>query len=557
MTERSSPQKFITPTHKPVSFADELLNLLTIRNLDVLLRKALGVAVRSLEAEAGSILFEAGSMRRLRAGIFRQNVANHIDYWEQAVQQRLQEDSAQPFKEMPAAFTHELETGQLLINQPILRNTKVMGGCLSLIIPNGKLNISRRATLTKVAEITGHMASLIADMELAQRRLKQLNVVYQVGQALVTTFDLQKLLNDTMQLATNVIDAAAASLMLIDESTQELVLEIAPWAKSRGIRKLRTPLGEGIAGWVARSGQPIVINEPRTDPRFSYQADMRTGFLMQSIVAVPLQIKGRVIGVLELLNKYSGDGFSQEDLRVLTAVAAHAAIAIENARLYEQVRNDHDRMIAAQEEIRQAAANQLHDGPLQYFSAISMGLDHLEHVATAATPEAIQASVKTLRNLVEQASQDTRQVLSRLRSVNLDEQGLIATLKQYVQQLQDSEPFTVHFQTVAHLNYDRQVARTILAIIQAGINNIQQHAEAKNVGLSVAVKTGRCLITLKDDGVGFDTAILKNDSGRRVAVGIATMYEQAQTIHARLQIKSQTEPPHHGTTITLLLAAPA
>jgi GAF domain-containing protein len=93
--------------------------------------------------------------------------------------------------------------------------------------------------------------------------------------------------------------------------------------------------------------------------------DVRTGFLTQSIAAVPLKIKGRVIGVLEVLNKYAGDGFTQEVVRLMEAMAAQAAIAVENARLYQKVRQERDYIIKAQENVRHELARNLHDGPVQ------------------------------------------------------------------------------------------------------------------------------------------------------------------------------------------------
>jgi signal transduction histidine kinase len=413
----------------------------------------------------------------------------------------------------------------------------------------------QRSLLVRVTHGVGQLAALMADFETSQQRLNQVGVFHQVGQALVTTFDLNKLLSDTMQLAANVIDAGAASLMLIDEEKQELVFEVSHGSSSHRLRQQRIPLDEGIAGWVARNGYPVIVNDARADPRFSHRVDVRTGFLTQSIAAVPLKIKGRVIGVLEVLNKYSGDGFSDEDIRMMSSIAAQATIAIENARLYQQVSQERDHIIKAQEDVRRELARKLHDGPIQLLSAISMSLDHLERL-NKVKPEAVNNEINALRNLVRQATRDARNVLFELRPVVLETQGLIAALAEYVNQLRNLESFVVHFSSVRHVNYDSTVAGTIFSIVQEAINNIKRHANARNVWFTLEVRNDRLIVTLRDDGEGFDVAAIEANYDKRGSLGILNMRERAHLIEADLQIQSRIQSPQRGTLVQLNIPLP-
>lgn len=553
-----SPEKSIQPAEAPKpSVVDELFDLAATRNLDTLLRKALGMVVRIVGAEAGSILVQTQSTHRVRSGAFRQEALNRIEHWEAVISRRLQD----AVLIIPGTTTLPISISKLagnqlaLINVPLLQDTRVIGSLSLVLSPGQELAEPQQNLLTRIAKGMGQMASLVSDLELAQQRLNQMSLFYQVGQALVTTFDINKLLSDTMQLAADVIDAGAASLMLIDEDREELVFEVSHGSRSKMLRQQRIPLDEGIAGWVARNGYPVIVNDARTDPRFSHRVDVRTGFLTQSIAAVPLKIKGRIIGVLEVLNKYSGAGFNQEDVRLMSSIAAQAAIALENARLYQQVRQERDHIIKAQEDVRRELARKLHDGPVQLLSAISMSLDHLERL-NEVKPEAVHNEINALRNLVRQATRDARNVLFELRPIILETQGLVAALEEYVSQLRSSESFDIHFKTIEEVGYDAKVAGTIFSIAQEAINNIKRHANARNVWFLLEPKNNRFIVTVRDDGEGFDVEKIEASYDRRGSFGLINMRERAQLIEAELHIQSRQDAPNRGTTVQLILPSP-
>ncbi len=534
-----------------------LFELAASRDLEGTLRKALNLAMQAFQAKAGSIVFLDQAPHQLRAGAFRPEALARIGRWEEVIIRRLQDTVWR----IPTAVTLPVSTARLaqsrltLVNIPLLCERRVVGSLSLALPPDCELSDPQRQLLVHLAQGTGYIATLVADLALAQRRLNQMSVFYQVGQALVTTFDINKLLSDAMQLAANVIDAGAASLMLIDEEHSELVFEITHGSRGQMLRQQRIPLDEGIAGWVARHGRPVIANEARTDPRFSHRVDVRTGFLTQSIAAVPLKIKGRVIGILEVLNKYSGAGFDEEDIRLMTSIAAQAAIALENARLYQEVRLERDLIIKAQEDVRRELARKLHDGPIQLLSATSMSLDHLERL-TQVKPEAVRNEIHALRNLVHQATRDARTLLFELRPIILETQGLVAAFEQYVNQLRNSENFTIHFKTVPQIDYDTRVAGTIFSIIQEAVNNIRRHANAHNVWLVLEIKNNRFTITARDDGNGFDVNKVDTDYDRRISLGILNMRERAKLIEAELRIESRTVPPYRGTSVQLVLPLP-
>lgn len=537
---------------------DELFDLAASRNLDVMLGKALRMTIRLLGAEAGSVLFQAQAPINIRSGAFRQEALVRIQRWEEVIRKRLQTSTwnITATASLPVSVSKLSDSKLVLINVPLVQGTKVVGS-LSFVLPPGSApDESQRNLLKRMAVGLGQLASLVAELELANHRLHQISVFYDVGQALVTTFDIAQLLADAMQLAANVIDAGAASIMLVDEERKELVFKVSHGHKGHMLRQQRIPLDEGIAGWVVRHGRPVIANDARADSRFSHRVDVRTGFLTQSIAAVPLKIKGRIIGVLEVLNKYSGQGFNQEDIQLMNSIATQAAIAIENARLYEELKDQHTQIIFDQDNARRELTRKLQDGPMQLLTAISMGLEHLERLSLNANPQVVQNEIGALHNLTHQAIRANHKMMFELRPLTLETQGLIAALNQYVTQLRHSENFTLHYKPVEAANYNPKTSAALFFIIQEAVNNIRRHAKAGQVWLSLDVRNNYFITTIKDDGQGFDIKQLDEPNNRRPHFGIASMREQAASVGAKLQINSSTAEPNRGTIVQVVLPWP-
>src|SRR5690606_24682778 len=127
-------------------------------------------------------------------------------------------------------------------------------------------------------------------------------------------------------------------------------------------------------------------------------------------LCVPLEIKGRIIGVLQVLNKRSDIGFTREDLDLMRTLASQAAIAIENARLYRDLQEERDRIIQAQENVRRELARDLHDGTTQLLSALSMNIEHAQTLLDHA-PELVRPELDSMKQLADRAIRETRTLL--------------------------------------------------------------------------------------------------------------------------------------------------
>lgn len=171
---------------------------------------------------------------------------------------------------------------------------------------------------------------------MSEARVRRLERIIEISRSLNSTLRLQLLLERIIDAARELTDTEASSIMLLDRKTGRLHFEAATGRRSQEIRSVVVPMEDSLAGWVVKHSKPLVINDVRDDSRFYGQVDEEVGFDTRSLIATPLKVKGRTIGVLEVVNKRSRDLFSEEDLETLVILADQAAVAIENAVLFQQ-----------------------------------------------------------------------------------------------------------------------------------------------------------------------------------------------------------------------------
>ncbi|UCG63112.1 MAG: GAF domain-containing protein [Candidatus Zixiibacteriota bacterium] len=171
---------------------------------------------------------------------------------------------------------------------------------------------------------------------ILHRRISELNALYEAGKSIGSTANPQELLRQIVALASNVTEAQVGSIMLLDEDGEYLTIEAAIGLEEKIIETTRLPIGESIAGSVAQQGRPLMVENVEEDDRFKRINKERYG--AASLLCCPLKIKNRVIGVINMANKQGGEGFTKDDLRLLTTFASQAAIAVDDANQFEKNR---------------------------------------------------------------------------------------------------------------------------------------------------------------------------------------------------------------------------
>jgi len=416
----------------------------------------------------------------------------------------------------------------LLLQHYFNATTNLLGGCKE----DQKVMTQAKDTLAQ----QNHIATLLTLQEIAQNLAAELN--------------LETLLERVVEAAVKVVQASAGSLLVWDPWNNDLVFAVAKGGGGDALIGHRMPAYKGIAGWALTNQQPAIVTKVRQDPRFFGAIDESLGYHTSSLLAVPLLVKGEGIGVLEVLNKASEEPFDQEDTDLLMALAGQAAVAIKNARLYRQVREERDRIVDLEEQVRKDLAREIHDGPAQMLSAIIMHLSFIEELLVR-DPEQAGKEIVLLRGTASAALQEIRSMIFELRPVVLQTRGLTAALRSFVNRLREVDDMTIHAELEEWTSrLPTKIEDICFAIIQEALTNVKKHAEARNVWLQVTRQNDLLTVNIRDDGRGFEISRLEVLEAQEGHLGLLNMRERAEMVDGELVIRAQ---PGWGTRVVLTI----
>jgi signal transduction histidine kinase len=291
--------------------------------------------------------------------------------------------------------------------------------------------------------------------------------------------------------------------------------------------------GQGVAGRVAVSGEPVIVRDTATDPRVTRDITEPEG--IRSFMQVPITAGGEVLGVFSA-DSLRPDAFGEADLQLLVTLAQRAARAIENAQRYERVQET----VVAEE--RSRLARELHDAVTQTLFSASLIADVLPRV-WAQDPEKGQQQLQEVRLLTRGALAEMRTLLLELRPEALTEAQMGELLGQLGRALAGRIGALVNLTVEGQVTLSPAVQVALYRITQESFNNIARHSEATQVEVHYHSEPGRVHLSIRDDGRGFEVAQVVRDR-----FGLRNMRERAAAIGARIEIVSQ---PGAGTQITL------
>lgn len=296
--------------------------------------------------------------------------------------------------------------------------------------------------LPSVIEQTFYRQRLVEEKQQAVAALQQLNrnlaLLNLVGQQLAAMLDLQQIMDFLLQAVTETIGAEGSSVWLQDtENSQNVICRAAFPHDDQKPSPVSLSLhsGQGVAGWVMQHGESVVVAYAPDDPRFSPRIDQEIGFRTQSLLAVPLRVRGTVIGVLEVINKIDGS-FNAGDRAVLETLAASAAIAIDNAQLVEALRQQTAELQARNEELDAFAHTVAHDlkTPLGPIIGVPQLLSRYYHrMPEAEIQEALQGitrSGRKMNNIINELLLLARMREEEIEVSPLDMEGIVIEAQQ-------------------------------------------------------------------------------------------------------------------------------
>jgi signal transduction histidine kinase len=171
-------------------------------------------------------------------------------------------------------------------------------------------------------------------LQETERRAQQLSSLNVITRQLTSTLELQPLLKSILESAVTILNTEAGSLFLVDEQTDELIFQVTVGPVAQNLAGQRLPPGTGFVGKAVTNRSPVIVNNVAATSTWNSTPDKQTGYSTRAILAVPMEVKGRIIGVIEIINKKDGNPFTGDDQNLLSAFAGQAAVAIDNARLY-------------------------------------------------------------------------------------------------------------------------------------------------------------------------------------------------------------------------------
>ncbi|MPZ64753.1 MAG: GAF domain-containing protein [Pseudonocardiaceae bacterium] len=377
----------------------------------------------------------------------------------------------------------------------------------------------------------------------------EVRLLSRVIETLSAGLDLDEVVQGVAALITDTTHTDICFVHLLESSGQRLQLRGATPPFDQQVRRIGLSVGEGVAGWVAAHGEPVVITDNKLDdPRYRYIPELR-GQDFTSMASVPIVTRpGQLVGVLNVHTRDRRE-FTTADVELLGSVAGLMAGAIENARLHRHIAEREEAMerfaeqiVQLQETERRRLAGEIHDGISQRIVSLSF---HLSAAADAVqtNPALAAQQIAAAQDLASATLEETRLAVAGLRPPVLDDLGLAASLESLARSI--PEP-SVAVDTVA-IQLPEHVETAIYRIAQEALQNVMKHAEAGRSLLRLRTTRHAVVLEVSDDGKGCDAAYATEKAGP-VGYGLSGMQQRAELLGARLTVDSA---PGRGTRLRL------
>lgn len=396
-----------------------------------------------------------------------------------------------------------------------------------------------------ITAIGSAMGVAIENAQLHQDVARQLQVqqlLNEVAERIASELELNRVLSKVIQIAEELTGATGGGIALFDKEKDSIHyphLHNLP----QELADVSVPKGQGAAGQVIETGQPVIIDDyqayPSAIPAF---VEAR----LTSVVTVPIVSGDRVFGALSLVSTEKGKRFTKRDVAILAGIGRQTGIAIENARLYENMRFYARQITRAQEDERKRIARELHDETIQTLILISRRLEGLampgEHLSEAA-----EQRLSSLQELISNALRDIRRFVRDLRPPTLDHLGLVAAVEGLAGDLTEEDIIYTEVKVTGNarrLMPDEELV--LFRIAQEALSNVRRHSQASQATVHVEFWPSQVRMMIYDNGRGFDAPDRIDNLVSTGKLGLAGMYERARTLGGMLAVQSK---PGEGTTV--------
>ena len=383
-------------------------------------------------------------------------------------------------------------------------------------------------------------------------RLRTLMPLFEVSSALMSEVKLDRLFDLIVDIVKRETNADRVSLMVLDESSQQLSIEAAVGLPGQIVNSTRAAIGQGIAGSVAQSGEALLLNGAVS------HAWPEEGEPITSAICVPLKVKGRVIGVLNSSNIVREGSFSRSDLDMMTILAGQAAIAIENARLFEEVDAKQatleqllGELLRAQEEERQRISTEIHDSVAQLMVSASYHTQSSSALLAQSKFDRAREEAEFATKIIGKCVKELRGIVTELYPPALSELGLLGALQENVEYFRRETGVSCRVLCTALPEQLSPVQEMVIyRVVQEALNNIWKHAQATEAQIRLSTDAGEIEVEIWDNGKGFDVGGTRKAKSQSGGVGLLNMRSRAQMLGGNLIIEPR---PGGGTKVVLTI----
>jgi signal transduction histidine kinase len=363
--------------------------------------------------------------------------------------------------------------------------------------------------------------------EETRERLAESQSLQRATAALLQRLSLEEVFEIVRREARHLTGAAGDGIYLLEEDAW--LREAGDDAQVDPCTK-RIPVAGTYTGEAVRSGKPMLVND-----YIGVVVEARAPTLTtESLLAVPLQVEGTIIGALNVANKPGG--FTADDVRILGHLADVAAIAIENARLRQRAKR-----LAIVEE-RQWLARELHDSVTQALYSVTLYAEAARMALSVGKQDVATENLRELQVMAREALFDIRLLIFELHPPILEGQGLAAALQIRLAAVETRAGLQSEIRVDGGRRLPLSVEEDLYRIALEGLNNVVKHAKAQHVTVHLQFDDQHVCLEISDDGIGYDPAKARESGG----MGLRGMQERAQRINGRLEILSA---PGRGTAL--------
>ena len=409
----------------------------------------------------------------------------------------------------------------------------------ALLVTTSELRVFSEQDLNLLTAIGGQIGVAIENshfFKAEQHRAEQFRLIAAVGRRFSSFLDINQVLEQVVRLIQQTFGYYHVAIGLIEGEEVVYRMGAGPlWDDPDfSFEPARLRVGqEGVSGWVAGTGQPLLIPDITQEPRYV----LMEGSQCLSELIVPVITKGQVIGVLDVQSDRYND-FDDTDLALIQALGNQAAIAIENARLYEQAQQ-----LAIMEE-RARLARDLHDAVTQSIYSLTLLAEAGLRMIAGGDLAQIRDNQMRIDDIAQQTLQEMRLLVYELRPAELKELGLAGALERRLELVEQRAGIEARLLVGGSLSLSYALEDELYRIAQEALNNALKHARATAIVVEIEADECSVTMTIRDNGRGFELLTIDAQSG----FGLANIKERAAKIHADLSLSSD---PDVGTEIRI------